>query len=352
MLQYFDISPFQRFPTSLLLEIFDFLSIHEIPVCSTVCLEWKNTLSLNELWLKYFESKFIRLNPNSVPLRPSIRNLQFNPTFYKDEYYSRLLDPQVGDFVEVAWRGKFRLETQEIYIGLAWWVAEIVDKDGSRADKKYYKIHYPGWESRWDEWVSRSRLRWVASSNDEEELRSGDVVELWCSGHNVPGAWLECFIKRIRNGSYCLGKVISQGGLLWVHDRSRLRLVSRNGVVRTGRGTGRIALQQYLDDPDESHNRLPFRSRSRSNSSPQEVRMPITTVLPIVLHQFCRRGRSWIERFLSSPIRTNYQREHDQEYLSQVLVRSSGLNQNDAGDPPISASIHTDLLPAESTITT
>ena len=30
--------------------------------------------------------------------------------------------------VEVAWRGKFRLEASEVYQGLAWWVAEVVDK--------------------------------------------------------------------------------------------------------------------------------------------------------------------------------------------------------------------------------
>ena len=49
--------------------------------------------------------------------------------------------PQVGDLVEVAWKGKVRLESLDIYQGLAWWSAVVVDKrqDGSR-----YKIHYPG----------------------------------------------------------------------------------------------------------------------------------------------------------------------------------------------------------------
>jgi hypothetical protein len=45
----------------------------------------------------------------------------------------RLLDPHVGDLVEVAWKGKFRLESLDIYQGLAWWSAIVVDKsDGSR----------------------------------------------------------------------------------------------------------------------------------------------------------------------------------------------------------------------------
>tara|TARA_B110000090_G_scaffold192162_1_gene225334 strand:- start:158 stop:352 length:195 start_codon:yes stop_codon:yes gene_type:complete len=50
----------------------------------------------------------------------------------------------------VAWRGKFRLEAMDVYQGLAWWVAEIVDK---HTEQGKYKIRYPGWESRWDEWV-------------------------------------------------------------------------------------------------------------------------------------------------------------------------------------------------------
>lgn len=83
----------------------------------------------------------------------------------------------MGDLVEVAWKGKFRLESLDIYQGLAWyvnmrtyirvyiqgvgalpcasdqsnnqqpnrWSAVVVDKrqDGSR-----YKIHYPGWYVR------------------------------------------------------------------------------------------------------------------------------------------------------------------------------------------------------------
>ena len=32
-------------------------------------------------------------------------------------------------------------------------------------EKGKYKIRYPGWESRWDEWVPRSRLRWAVERN-------------------------------------------------------------------------------------------------------------------------------------------------------------------------------------------
>lgn len=96
----------------------------------------------------------------------------------------------------------------------------MVDKHTAQGK---YKIRYPGWESRWDEWVPRSRLRWAVERNNLARIRLNDVVELWCCGANVPGAWLESRVKRIRNGRYCVGKVLSTGSL-WV-ERERLRLV-------------------------------------------------------------------------------------------------------------------------------
>lgn len=50
---------------------------------------------------------------------------------------SVFLRPQVGDKVEVAWKGKFRLESLEVYNGTAWWVARVVDK-GKRPG--HYKV--------------------------------------------------------------------------------------------------------------------------------------------------------------------------------------------------------------------
>jgi hypothetical protein len=76
-----------------------------------------------------------------------------------------------------------------LYQGLAWWEAVVVDKEEASVDPLFtaamaggggggggrggadgggdgsgglrlaarYKIHYPGWISRWDEWVDRSR---------------------------------------------------------------------------------------------------------------------------------------------------------------------------------------------------
>jgi hypothetical protein len=78
-----------------------------------------------------YEAKFLRTNPGSAPL------LQNN---FRVQFQQRLQCPQVGDHVEVAWRGKFRLDSQDVYQGLAWWVAQVV---GVQGDDKY-KIRYPG----------------------------------------------------------------------------------------------------------------------------------------------------------------------------------------------------------------
>lgn len=97
--------------------------------------------------------------------------------------------------------------------------------------------------------------------NEVTQIAPNDVVELWCCGANVctlpllaffhhflsylpigvwnrrkemitiiyhrnqqvPGAWLESKVKKVRNGRFCVGRVLSTGSL-WV-ERDRLRLV-------------------------------------------------------------------------------------------------------------------------------
>ena len=83
-----------------------------------------------------------------------------------------------------------------------------------------------GWESRWDEWVSRSRFRWLVDQDAVEPIREGDPVELWCCGVNVPGAWLESRVDRVTSdGQYELSKVSVSGQSIKV-PRSRIRLAS------------------------------------------------------------------------------------------------------------------------------
>ena len=59
-----------------------------------------------------------------------------------------------------------------------------------------------------------------------------DILSRFISSHHilveymmlqVPGAWLESRVKKVRNGRYCVGRVLSTGSL-WV-ERDRLRLV-------------------------------------------------------------------------------------------------------------------------------
>ena len=150
----------------------------------------------------------------------------------------------------------------DVYQGLAWWVAEVVDKHPAQGK---YKIRYPGWESRWDEWVPRSRLRWAVDSNALNQILPGSVVELWCCGANVPGAWLESRVKKVRGGRYCINKVLSTGAL-WV-ERDRLRLVKHpadSDNARSG-SPGRGSLMNML--PESISNRLSFSSSSISSPS-------------------------------------------------------------------------------------
>jgi hypothetical protein len=212
-IDYFNQNMFQRIPTDVLLEIFRWLPICDCTPLFSVCSEWCETVSSDKLWRVFYHQKYLMNNPGAYP-RDSFDMIT--------SFRCRLNDPEIGDKIEVSWRGKFRLETQDVYQGLAWWVAEVVDKHDNVGR---YKIRYPGWESRWDEWVPRSRLRWAVSENTIVKIDLNDVVELWCCGANVPGAWLESRVKRVRGGRYCIGGVLSSGHL-WV-ERDRLRLVRR-----------------------------------------------------------------------------------------------------------------------------
>lgn len=230
-LKYFDTNLFNKLPLVIHQEILMCLPVQEFLHYASVSTEWHDVVSSNIIWMTLYNAKFLENNPGTLPVGLTRQSC------YMSAFQDRLIDPHLGDKVEVSWKGKFRLETQDVYQGVAWWVAEIVDKHRSQ---ERYKIHYPGWESRWDEWVPRSRLRWSVQSNTLVTIFAGDIVELWCCGQNVPGAWLECKVKKIRGRRFCLGKVLSSG-YLWV-DRDRLRLVRR----------GNVASNQQIDKDRES----------------------------------------------------------------------------------------------------
>lgn len=125
-----------RMPTDVLHEIFAWLPIDDFGPVASVCSCWRKLAVSDEVWQTFYEYRFLRHNPNTRPV------LKEN---YLAAFRSRLANPQTGDKVEVAWRGKFRLEALDVYQGLAWWVAEVVDKHASQGK---YKIRYPGWENK------------------------------------------------------------------------------------------------------------------------------------------------------------------------------------------------------------
>lgn len=230
-LAFFDTSAFQVLPLAVVQDIFLWLPVSSCGHLAAVSKEWRFAAYSDEIWTLLYIKRFLTNNPGQLPRPTASLSLQA-------AFRARLLDPAVGDHIEVAWRGKFRLETQDVYQGLAWWVAEVVEKSG---DGKY-KIRYPGWESRWDEWVPRARLRWTVERNTLVSIEAGDVVELWCCGANVPGAWLESKVKKVRGSRYCLGRVLASG-YLWV-ERGRLRLVRKGaeGAAADGRPVRRGSL--------------------------------------------------------------------------------------------------------------
>ena len=107
------------------------------------------------LWKRLFMERFHSC--------PSASEVQLN---FFDAYQERLVQPHVGDQVQVVWEGNFNLVTDTLasYCGRAWWGAEVVDR---RPDCSQFKIHYPHWDAdTWDEWVPRARIRWPPPLDD------------------------------------------------------------------------------------------------------------------------------------------------------------------------------------------
>jgi hypothetical protein len=80
--------------------------------------------------------------------------------------------PAAGRHVEVEWHG-------------SWWPAVVLQTQGNRS-----LIHYTGWDSSWDEWVGRDRLRLVGSGEPPELLV------------NWQGSWWPAVILASEKGWY------------------------------------------------------------------------------------------------------------------------------------------------------
>jgi hypothetical protein len=64
----------------------------------------------------------------------------------RSAFHPALKNPKAGQKIEVEWHG-------------SWWAAEIVE-----ARSGFFKIHYAGWGSEWEEWIEQNRMRALAGS--------------------------------------------------------------------------------------------------------------------------------------------------------------------------------------------
>ena len=179
-------------PEALLIECLGFFAPHEIANLGTINKIIYSVVFMDAVWRTIYYGKF-KLNKN---LPPTLSSRDVTTHRFYAAFVERTKDPLIGDTVQVAWLGRFRLETDDVFHGLAWWSAEIFDKSSDKG----YKIHYPGWEHRWDEWVPRERIRWEGEATRQrtaERINVGDSVEILCPGSRVPGAWLETRVIRV-----------------------------------------------------------------------------------------------------------------------------------------------------------
>ncbi|CAM9099799.1 unnamed protein product, partial [Scytosiphon promiscuus] len=238
-------------PLHVMQVVLEFVDLSENGELCAVSKDFRETAEGDGLWRGVYEKRFSK-DPQNRKSSPDMRG-------FKHRYNTRLQDPFVGDRVEVAWKGKFRLESLEVYDGTAWWIGQVVDKSKCPGN---YKIHYPGWEAKWDEWVPRERLRWgnerLAKNLEGATPAKGDSVEMWCQGLHVPGAWLEAVVHEVEKDRLLpLGAILTTGHF-WVNPKS-VRLVKKgrqphaekSGVVGFGDISPcrrRSILMQALDE--------------------------------------------------------------------------------------------------------
>jgi hypothetical protein len=124
---YFNENGFKALPSIVLEEIFQYLQLPDFANIPAVCKEFKQLSSSDFVWNAFYTHRFLRNNPGSQPQLSS---------GYLNMFRSRFRDPELGDRVEVSWHGKFRLESSDVYHGLAWWVGVVVDKHSSQGKYK------------------------------------------------------------------------------------------------------------------------------------------------------------------------------------------------------------------------
>ncbi|CAM9136043.1 unnamed protein product [Ascophyllum nodosum] len=224
------IGPIAELSHDLLTNCMLWLNMHELGVSAAVCSTWRDAAEEDGVWRFWWSRRFCEDPPRSRG-REGYGQLKRLHSRYRFD------DPQVGDKIEVSWEGRFRLESLDVFVGRSWWEATVVQKvDGYR-----YQIHYPGWDSNWDEWVSRDRLRWpVDPSYLSTIFMVRDKIEVWCTGTHVKGAWLQARVRQIKDDRVSLKNVLATSPrTVWV-PRENCRLVAVGAAPAVGKGRGRF----------------------------------------------------------------------------------------------------------------
>lgn len=258
-ISYFNENLLDCIPEVLMQEIFMMIPFEEFSTIPSTCKEWRDLWRSDVVWKTQYNQRFV----SAVSLNPML-GPKNAPCPYFMLYKDRLAYPYIGDGIEVSWRGKFRLEANDIYQGLAWWRGVVVGcstvsedhsleteydaaQHGPRSHIVKYKIHYPGWESRWDEWVCRERLRWPMNPMNacSATISKGDTVELWCCGYNVPGAWLESTVKRIKRNRHCVTRAHVSGSVWVTRERIRPQKNKDRAIIESDSPTAAFNVKCY-----------------------------------------------------------------------------------------------------------
>ncbi|CAM9309569.1 unnamed protein product [Choristocarpus tenellus] len=239
-------------PDDIILTLSYWLNSYDLGVALTLSRQWFAVATCNQVWRPHYVRKFGDL-PNCDGNDDSE---------LKHRYRERLVAPLVGDHVQVAWVGKFRLDTSNFYIGVSWWDAKVIAMDSSdvesmnqeaignfreRAVRSHlrYKVHFHSWGNEWDQWVRPEFIRWRTNAlgvGTGMDLAPGDRAEFYCCGELVGGSWLEAKVVKVSETAICLSQVVLTSKRVWV---SKNMVRSRSASPKTIAALARSVQQCY-----------------------------------------------------------------------------------------------------------
>jgi hypothetical protein len=169
----------ERLPIDILNSVLTYCSVHDLCNVSQVNNNF-NEISRSDFIWRPIVTSFLNENTSTALMTETLRSN------FKLFLKRRIADPNIGDRLESAWFGRLVMghNIKDKFGGKTWWSATVIGKKVEETCQMYM-VSYKGWHSRWDEWVDRSKLRWINFQIYNNRIYPGNKVEVRIISRNL-----------------------------------------------------------------------------------------------------------------------------------------------------------------------